>query len=256
MIWVPAFAGMSGFLRSFRAPMASALLAALATPALAGPPYVTDDAEPTDLGHWENYTFVSAIHTPGDTAGQAGFDLNYGGFKDVQLTAVIPLDYDTPKTVGLGDVELAVKYKFLHQSDGTLAPDVAVFPRLFVPVQNSRFGPDRAQLFLPLWAEKDWGKWSLFGGGGYELNPGAGARNFWQSGVALSRQINDRFSLGGEIYHQTAETTDARDFTGVNLGATYKFSDHWTLMGAGGPGVQNAREGGQYDVYVALLATY
>lgn len=234
----------------------AAFLLALATPALAGPPYVTDDAEPTDLGHWENYTFVSAIHTPGDTAGQTGFDLNYGGFKDVQLTAVIPLDYDTPKSVGLGNVELAVKYKFLHQSDKTLIPDVAIFPRLFVPVQNSRFGPDRAQLFLPLWAEKDWGKWSLFGGGGYELNPGAGARNFWQSGIALSRQVTEKLSLGGEVYHQTAETTGGRDFTGANLGATYKLSDHWTLMGAGGPGLQNAREGGQYDLYVALLATY
>jgi len=34
---------------------------------------------------------------------------------------------------------------------------VAVFPRLFAPLQNTRFGPDRAQLFLPVWAEKDWG---------------------------------------------------------------------------------------------------
>ena len=240
--------------RRIQAAIAAIVLAA-AAPAVAGPPYVTDDPEPTDLGHWENYTFVSGVHTPGDTAGQAGFDLNYGAFKDTQLTAVIPLDYDNGFTGG-GDVELAIKYKFLHQSDGTLTPDMSVFPRVFVPVQNSRFGPDRAQLFLPVWAEKDWGKWSLFGGGGYEFNPGAGERNFWQSGVALSRQVTDKLSLGGEVYHQTAATTDASDFTGANLGASYKLTDHWTLMGAGGPGLENARQGGQYDFYLALLATY
>ena len=227
----------------------------LATPALAGPPYVTDDPEPTDLGHWENYTFVSGVHTPGDTAGQAGFDLNYGAFKDVQLTAVIPLDYDS-RAAGTGNVELAIKYKVLHQSDGTLTPDVSVFPRLFAPLQNSRFGPDRAQVFLPVWAEKDWGKWSLFGGGGYQFNPGAGEKNYWQSGIALSRSIGERWSLGAEIYHDTPETPDGRDYTEINVGTTYKLSDHWTLMGAGGPGVQNARQNGLYDFYLALLATY
>ena len=227
----------------------------LATPALAGPPYVTDDPEPTDLGHWENYTFVSGIHTPGDTGGQAGFDLNYGAFKDVQLTAVIPLDYDS-RAAGAGNVELAIKYKVLHQSDGTLTPDVSVFPRLFAPLQNSRFGPDRAQVFLPVWAEKDWGKWSLFGGGGYQFNPGAGEKNYWQSGIALSRSIGERWSLGAEIYHATPETPDGRDYTEINIGTTYKLSDHWTLMGSGGPGVQNARQGGLYDFYFALLATY
>jgi len=232
----------------------AAMLAA--SSALAGPPYVTDDPEPTDLGHWENYAFVSGVHTPGDTAGQAGFDLNYGAFKDVQLTAIIPLDYDTRSTAGQGDVVLGVKYRFVHQADGSWAPDVAFFPQLSVPVQNPRFGPDQPQLFLPVWAQKDWGKWSLFGGGGYQINPGSGMRNFWLSGVALSRTIGDRFSLGAEIYHQTANTIEARDYTGVNLGATYRLTDHWALLGAGGPGVQNARQSDLYDFYLALLATY
>jgi len=222
----------------------------------AGPPYVTDDPEPTDPGYWENYIFLSGVRKPGDAEGQAGFDLNYGAFNDVQLTAVIPLDYDTQSTVGLSDVVLGVKYRFLHQGDGSPTPDVSFFPQLSTPVQNPRFGPDRAQLFLPIWAQKDWGKWSLFGGGGYQLNPGSGERNFWLSGVALSRTIGDQFSLGAEIYHQTANTPAARDFTGVNLGVTYKLTTHWALMGAGGPGVQNAQQSGLYDFYLALLATY
>lgn len=237
------------------AAVVGAVLALAPVFAAAGPPYVTDDPQPTDLGHWENYAFVSGVHTPGQTTGQAGLDLNYGGFKDTQLTAVIPMNY-AGGFVGTGDVELAVKYKVLHQSDGTLMPDVAVFPRLFVPLQNSRFGPDRAQLFLPVWMEKDWGKWSLFGGGGYDVNPGGEMRNFWQSGVVLTRDVGKQASLGVEVYHQTPATPDARDYTGVNLGAIYKLTSRWTLMGAGGPGVQNARQGGLYDFYLALVATY
>ena len=39
--------------------LAGALLATgIATPALAGPPFVTDDPEPTDLHKWEIYNFA------------------------------------------------------------------------------------------------------------------------------------------------------------------------------------------------------
>ena len=61
----------------------------------AGPPFSTDDAEPTDTGHWEIYNFAAGADDMGRTEGQAGLDLNYGGYKDIQFTAVIPLDYET-----------------------------------------------------------------------------------------------------------------------------------------------------------------
>jgi hypothetical protein len=223
---------------------------------LAGPPYVSDDPEPTDVGHWEIYNFVQTVTVPGDTAGEAGFDINYGPVKDVQLTAVIPVDFRNTKAAGLGDIELAIKYRFLHQDENGWAPDVAIFPRLFTPSADPRFGNGRLGIFLPVWAQKDLGKWSLFGGGGYDINPGPGQRNFWLTGAALSRAVSERLSLGVEVYHQTPDALGARTFTGVNAGATYKLTDHWTLMGAGGPGVQNARQQGQYDVYLALEATY
>jgi hypothetical protein len=229
------------------------VLLLLAAPAAAGPPFVTDDPEPTDLGHWEIYNFAAASHTPGDTAGQAGVDLNYGGARDLQLTATLPLDFETGRPTGVGDIELAAKYRFLHQAEGSPMPDVAFFPRLFTPTAR---GAQRFSLLLPVWAQKDFGKWSVFGGGGYDINPGPDNRNFWQSGIALQRTVTDRLTLGAELYHQTADATDARDFTGLNLGVIYKLSDHWSLLGAAGPGLQNARQGGQYNVYFSLEATY
>jgi hypothetical protein len=243
------------FLRAVGLGVAAAL-AALVQPALAGPPFVSDDPQPTDLGHWGIYNFVAATQTPGDLAGQGGLDINYGGAKDLQLTAVLPVDFEGGKAPGLGDIQLGAKYRFLHQAEGALSPDVAVFPRLIVPTAGRAFGGQRLNLLLPVWAQKDFGPWSLFGGGGYQLNPGAGERNFWQSGLAVTRALGERLTLGAEVYHQTPDDAEAKPYTGVNLGVIYKASAHWSLLAAAGPGVENARQGGQYAAYLALEATY
>ena len=229
-----------------------------AAPALAGPPFVSDDPEPTEKSHWEIYGYAAGTHGPGATDGAAGFDINYGGAKDLQLTAVVPINYQTGSdgTAGMGNVELAAKYKFLHQTDGSPLPDVAFFPRAFVPTAGRRFGTRRVSVLLPLWAQKDMGPWALFGGGGYTINPGAGERNFWLTGIGLQRALTARFALGAEIYRQTADADDARRFTGVNLGALYKLADHWSLIGSAGPGIEHARTQGRYSFYVALKADY
>lgn len=236
----------------------AALLAALATPALAGPPFVTDDPEPTDLGHWEIYNFVAGSHTPGVTAGEAGLDLNYGAAKDLQLTLVIPAGWEDADRlrVGMGTVEAAAKLKVLHQREGSWRPDVAVFPRFFLPTAGARFGSERLGILLPVWVGKDVGKWSVFGGGGYEINPGPGSRDFWQTGLAVTRTLSDRLTIGAEVYHHTRDTDDGRDFTGANIGVIYKLLDHWSLLAAAGPGIQNPREEGRYAFYLALEATY
>ena len=226
-----------------------------AAPASAGPPYVTDDPQPTDTGHWEVYSFATATQASGDLSGEAGLDINYGAAKNLQLTAVVPVSFENANRFGAGDVELAAKYKLVSQSDGSWLPDIAIFPRVFLD-SGTRFTPERPGLFLPIWAEKDFGPWAVFGGGGLQINPGAGERNFWQSGLAVTRSFGDRLSLGVEAFHQTAPDFASKPFTGVNVGATYRLTKHWTLMASGGPGVENARRADQYDFYAALLATY
>src|SRR5580693_6955924 len=112
-----------------------AVMSGTTAPALAGPPYLTDDPEPTDYQHFEIYTFNSGTITRSDTSGESGVDFNYGGAPNLQLTATVPIAFDAtsggPLLAGLGNIELAAKYRFLTQSSFGLA--VAVFPRVILP---------------------------------------------------------------------------------------------------------------------------
>jgi hypothetical protein len=237
---------------------ALALVLAFRTSAEAGPPFVTDDASPTDTGHWEIYNFTAGVQALGTMSGQAGFDINYGIYKDVQLTVVTFVNFEQHNAlrVGAGDLEPGVKYRFLHQSEDSWLPDVSIFPNLEVPTADHFFGTGRLGMFLPVWAEKDFDKWQIFGGGGYMINPGPGQRDFWRYGIVLQRTITDNLSIGVEAYRLTPDTFDALPYTGLNLGLTYKLDDHWSFLASGGPGIENAREQGRYDFYAALKLDY
>lgn len=65
------------------------------TAAVAGPPYETDDLEPTDVGQFEVYAFGALEEAAGDRSAAAGSDLNYGPVEYVQLTATLPLGYSS-----------------------------------------------------------------------------------------------------------------------------------------------------------------
>ncbi|MBU6444253.1 MAG: transporter [Alphaproteobacteria bacterium] len=241
-----------------RVPLLAVLLFGLASPALAGPPYVTDDPEPTDTGHFEIYLYTGQTVELGGAAGETGLDFNYGALPDLQLTAVVPLSYNSPphgETVrGLGNVELEAKYRFLHQeTDGW---DVAMFPQVVLPSPSHRVADGHAAYFLPVWAEKDFGKWSTFGGGGCGLHRGGGAIDYCLVGWALTREIYPGLRLGAEIYHQTADVQNSKPVTGLSGGISYDLSAHYHLMLSAGPGLDNAADTDRSQWYAALEFTF
>ena len=235
-----------------------AILIVVSGTAIAGPPYVSDDPEPTDYQHYEIYLFTNGMSARDGTHGASGIDFNYGGLPDLQLTAVAPIAYDSATAgstvAGFGNVELAAKYRFLHQSE--IGWDVAVFPRVFLPSPSARVGERHASFFLPVWLEKDWGDWSTFGGGGCELHRGGGSQDFCQVGWVLTRQIRPDLQVGAEIVHQTADTKGGRSSTGVGIGVRYDINDNFHLLGYLGPGLQNPSETGRYSWYASLLLTF
>ena len=230
----------------------------LASPAFAGPPYVTDDPEPTDLGKFEIYLFAGGSSAMDGSGGAGGIDFNYGAASDLQLTAVLPLAWDNPNggpaAASLGNIELAAKYKFLHQED--FGVDVAFFPRVFLPAGSAAVGERHVSLLLPLWIGRSWGAWSTFGGGGCTLNHGGGSQNFCQLGWTVTDQIAPRLQIGVEVYHQTADSIGGRASTGVGLGAVYDLNQNFHLLASLGRGVQNTDATNRVSWYTALLLTF
>ena len=235
-----------------------AALPLLAGPAQAGPPYITDDPEPTDYQHYEIYLFANGSKAVDGTTGESGIDFNYGALPDLQLTAVVPMAYSLPRDaaneIGFGNVELAAKYRFLHQRE--IGWDIAVFPRIFLPSGAARVGDNHPALFLPIWFEKDWDDWSTFGGGGCQLQHGDDARNFCMAGWVLTRQVLPDLQLGVEIVHQAPDTKHGHGSTGIGAGFRYDLSEHYHLLGYYGPGLQARATNARHTWYASILFSF
>ena len=72
--------------------------------------------------------------------------------------------------------------------------------------------------------QKQFGDWTMFGGG-YWVNPGFKARNYWFFGYAVERKITDRLTLGGRGFYQTPDTLHDHTSQGFNLGGIYDLAD-------------------------------
>lgn len=235
-----------------------ALLSGFPSPALAGPPYLTDDPEPTDYKHFEIYAFSQGTASQNGINGEGGIDFNYGGAPNLQLTATVPAAYNFPvsgsSAIGPGNIELAAKYRFLTQDNFGL--DVAMFPRVILPSASTNVGDQHASYLLPIWIEKDWDKWSAFGGGGCEVNRGGDLQNFCLAGAAVTRQVASNLQVGLELFHQTPDTQGAQATTSVGAGVKYDLSDNFHLLGYLGRGIQNAAATDRYNWYTAVLFTF
>jgi hypothetical protein len=232
--------------------LAALLFAGAAAPALAGPPYLTDDPVPTDTGHWEVYAFTAVEGRKSTLDADGGVDLNYGPVKNVQLTATLPVSASHAPIEGwrsgTGDVELGVKYRFFN--DERRGISAAVFPRAILPT-SSLAQNGRTRFLVPLWLGKDFaGGTSLFGGGGYEINPGPGNRDFWQAALAVTHDVGKSVSLGAEITRQGADTVGGTAQTRAGIGSIVKLGGPYALLVSGGPTWAEHRTG--YHFYLAL----
>ena len=233
-------------------------LVLLAHPAVAGPPFVSDDPEPTPYQHFEIYTFNNGTNSRDGTGGDAGIDFNYGATPDLQLTATLPAGYDRSlgggTNIGMSNVELAAKFRFLHHDIFGL--DVAVFPRVFLPSGSNRIGDNHVSLLLPVWVEKDWkGGWSAFGGGGCVVNE-IRSTDFCEAGAVLTYQVLPKLQIGAELFHQTATSGGTPAASSVGVGWRYDLNENFHLLGYVRRGVQNTDETDRYSWYSSILFTF
>jgi hypothetical protein len=222
--------------------------------ACAGPPFLTDDPEPTDTGHWEIYapTFEAAGRPP-EFEGSAGAEFNYGAAPDVQLTVAIPVGYSHASgkvSSGRGDLELSVKYRLLDDEAHGL--QIALFPGITAPSGAGDFGARHVTALLPVWFQKDADAWSLFGGGGFAINPGHGNRNYWTYGIALSHELSKSLVIGFEADRQGADTIQGSATTSLGVGAILRMSPTLRLLGSVGPTFEDGHGTTLFHLFVAL----
>lgn len=222
--------------------------------ALAGPPFLTDDPEPTETGRWEIY--APALDAAGRRSaydGALGAELNYGAAANLQLTVGLPAAFARDaegRTKGAGDLEVSAKYRVFHDEAAGLS--IAVFPGLTLPTATHGLGASTVTALLPVWAQKDAGPWSVFGGGGYAVNPGDGNRDYWTGGVAVSRSFSDRLLIGAEIDRQGADAIGGHAATSLGLGAILQLRAPFRLLASGGPTFEDGGGETQFHVFAAL----
>jgi hypothetical protein len=103
-------------------------------PALAGPPFQTDDPEPIDFRHYEFYTFASSDGTPVETdASGPAIEFNWGALPNVHLHIIVPAAAAFPsnnpalapagagpRAFGIGDIEMGIKYRLCRRRKSVL----------------------------------------------------------------------------------------------------------------------------------------
>ena len=139
-----------------------------------------------------------------------------------------------PARFGYGDTELGLKWRLVHE--GASMPQIATFPIVEVPTGDSArgLGSDETQVFLPLWAQKSFGPWTTYGGGGYWVNPGEGNRNWWFFGWQAQREVAKGLSVGGELFHGTSRAVGKPGETRFDLGLVWDVTElHHVLLSIG-----------------------
>ena len=222
----------------------------------AGPPFNTDDPQPVDHKHWEFY--ISSINTYQSktwTGTSPHFEVNYGLIPNVQVHLLLPINYsyarDEGAEFGYAYTEFGVKYRFIQETEEM--PQVGIFPIIEIPtIKNNEFSNGKAQIFLPVWAQKTWGKLTTYGGGGYWFNPGANNKNWIFTGWEIQYDISPIVTLGGELYYHSATTIDSKSAIGFNAGGYINFTEKFHLLYSIGHSLKSDRF---FSSYIGLQWT-
>ncbi len=205
-----------------------------------GPPYQIDDPVPVDLHHYEFYIFGGSDGTPVETASLGpAFEFNWGAIPKVQLHAILPWGVVAPSNnpaylpagagpteFGLTDMELGAKIAYFKETK--YIPQIGSFTMFEMPTgsYSKGLGVGKVWYKLPLWLQKNIGKWLLDGGAGYQIVPQTGYRNFPYGGFLLKYSFGERLELGGEVFSHGAEGAAApqtRPSTLIDFGGYYHF---------------------------------
>jgi hypothetical protein len=221
----------------------------------AGPPFNTDDPEPVGLKHWEYYLSTMHIIQPGFSSGTLPhFEMNYGIIPNGQFHMELPMNYTFTQSkdfkYGYSNTELGFKYRFFQNTDKSF--QIGVFPIFEIPTIRNKYFDNNIQIYLPVWIQKSWKKWTTYGGCGYWINTGNNNKNWLYTGWEVQYDLSEHFTLGGELFYKTASTVTGNSSAGFNLGGLINFSDHLHLIYSFGHSITKDKS---FMSYIGFLVT-
>jgi hypothetical protein len=123
-------------------------------------------------------------------------------------------------------MELGVKYGFIKQTKNR--PGIGSFTMFEIPTGSytKGLGVGKVWYKLPLWAEKEFGSWSLVGGLGYTVVPQTGYRDYLYGGYLMKKTVNERLELSAEVFSHAREgfaAAQTQSSTLIDAGGYYHF---------------------------------
>lgn len=199
--------------------------------AVAGPPFDTDDPDPTDYRNYEIY-FGATTHRDGPTStSELPFlEVNYGLMPNVQFSVHVgdaeQTAADAAPAYGYEDSQMGLKVRFIQET--ARSPQVSFYPQITFPTGGPALGAGHGTLFLPVWAQKTVGKVTLFGGGGYDFDRDATGTGDWQAGVAATEPVGPDDTIGMEFTRTTPH--DAYQQSDVGFGYIHSIGSLHALL--------------------------
>jgi hypothetical protein len=208
-----------------------------------GPPYQTDDPVPVDYQHFEFYIFGGVDGTTAEIDSQGpAFEFNWGAAPRVQLHAILPFGVAAPSNnpvylpggtgpthFGLTDSEVGVKLAIIQETKHV--PQIGTFTMFELPTGDASKGLGVGKVYykLPVWLQKNWGKWLFDGGGGYQVVPQKEYRDFPYTGWLVKKALNERLELGAEVFAHGREgfaAAQTERSAMIDVGGYYHFKHH------------------------------
>lgn len=199
------------------------------SPSLAGPPFITNDPDPPEVGEWELILPVTLNrNSNGQVTGElVTLDVNYGYDRCTQLSVELPIPYaeteQAVRQVGIGDVLLEYKRRFgTDEYQGYLG----INPEITLPTGSERrgLGAGRVTVQLPLLYQRRWGDTWFYGDLRYKWQAGEAGKSHWFLGVAFERRLNERLKLGAEFFGTTSQSPGDHSNLSFNVGGRYRWA--------------------------------
>jgi hypothetical protein len=202
---------------------------------LAGPPFDTDDPDPTEYRNYEIYSGVTThVDGPTSTSEFPFLEVNYGLMPNVQFSVHIGAAQQTAADIapayGYEDSQMGLKVRFIQET--SCSPQVSFYPQVTYATGGTAVGQGHGTLFLPMWAQKTIGKVTVFGGGGYDFDKDASGTGDWQAGIAATTPVTKDDTIGMEFTRTSPH--DAYQQSDIGFGMIHSLgATHALLFSAG-----------------------